>query len=124
MIYAKKRQKCLFNDDSLTKTGDQSANCSAHVTQISIVTATATSAIKNVKKNKKKKTKKKTPLSFLSLSKERHYLLNIGLDSCYCLPYAPAVLAWMSVSSLWLAASSSGNHLPHVSSWQPHEYEA
>ncbi len=33
MIYAKKRQKCLFNDDSLTKTGDQSANCSAHVTQ-------------------------------------------------------------------------------------------
>lgn len=32
MIYAKKRQR-LFNDDILTKTGDQRANCSAHVTQ-------------------------------------------------------------------------------------------
>jgi len=57
MICAKKRQKCSFNDDILTKTGDQRANCSAHVTQsrlvlISIVTAhVATSAMKNVQKN-------------------------------------------------------------------------
>lgn len=34
MINAKKIQKCLFNDDSLTKTGDQSPNCSAHVTYV------------------------------------------------------------------------------------------
>lgn len=33
MIYAKEIQKSLFNGDILTKTGDQRANCSAHVTQ-------------------------------------------------------------------------------------------
>ncbi len=58
MIYAKKRQKCLFNDDSLTnRRPERQLLCSRDAKRtvlISIVTATATSAIKNVKKKKKK----------------------------------------------------------------------